>query len=1000
VRFRLVLLVALWSSIAVAIAADPAPRPVAGPLSPREELATFRLLPGFRAELVACEPEVVDPVAMAFDERGRIFVAEMRGYPNGGRGTGTITSGRIKCLTDTDGDGFYETSTLYAEGLRFPTGVMPYKGGLLVANAPDLLYLEDTDDDGRSDRRRVLYTGFGVENIQQLLNGLQWGLDNWVHGCAGSNGGTVTCPEKPDFPALTLRNRHVRFHPDIPGSLEPTSGGGQYGLSLDAFGHWFTATNSQHLRHVVLPDHYLRRNPYLTVPAVTLDIPDHGAACQVFRISPFEAWRVERTSRRLVDPRYANWPASEKVPGGFVTSGCSPVVYTADLFSEAFRGNTFVCDPANNLIHRDKLESAGGTFVAKRVDEGREFLASSDNWFRPVHLTLGPDGALYVLDFYREAIETPLSLPDDIKAKMNLESRGRGRIWRIVPDRLAATRSGARRDLRRTSSNELVTKLGDPNAWWRLTAQRLLVERQDRSAVSALQALAHSAPSPEGRVHALRTLEGLKALTNSLVERALGDSSPDVLEHALQLSEPFLSQSETLRAAVLAKADDPSPRVHFQAAFTLGGLDPTAAAPALTKILRRDGADQWTQMAALSSAARCAPELLATLAADAEFLSQPHAVAVLKRIATVIGAQADPAALARAFRLVAERSTAGINPAARLALLDGLGQGLQNSKLPLRTLWEKPPPQLADVVHTVRPMFERAAATAADENAPLPERIEAVRLLGYGPFAVAAEPLAGLLNPRQAPELQSAAVRALAAQDQPRTVELLLAGWDSYGPSLRREVVEALLARPARVVKLLDAIEARRVSPAQLEAARRDQLRNHRTAAIRQRAVALFANLGSGDRRKVVEEFRGVLDLTGDAARGKPLFIKHCTVCHKFDGQGHEVGPDLRAVLGNKTRDALLTDVLDPNREVDPRYVNYQVTTTSGRVLTGLLAVETPSSVTLRRAENAEDTVLRSQIESLQATGQSLMPDELEKQVSKQDLADIIEFLLPSGKAK
>lgn len=996
-RFRLVPLLALWSSIGLVVAADPVPRPVPGPLSPREELATFRMLPGFRAELVACEPEVVDPVAMAFDERGRIFVAEMRGYPNGGRGTGTITSGRIKCLTDADGDGYYETSTLYAEGLRFPTGVMPYKGGLLVANAPDLLYLEDADDDGRSDKRRVLYTGFGVENIQQLLNSLQWGLDNWVHGCAGSNGGTVTCPEKPDFPALTLRNRHVRFHPDIPGSLQPTSGGGQYGLSPDAFGRWFTATNSQHLRHVALPDHYLRRNPYLSVPAVTLDIPDHGAACQVFRISPFEAWRVERTSRRLLDPRYANWPASEKVPGGFVTSGCSPVVYAADLFPEPFRGNTFVCDPANNLIHRDRLEPAGGTFVAKRVDDGCEFLRSPDNWFRPVHLTIGPDGALYVLDFYREAIETPLSLPDDIKAKMNLESRGRGRIWRIVPDRLAATRSGARFDLRKVSSADLVEKLRDANSWWRFTAQRLLVERQDRSIVPAVESLATTAATAEGRVHALRTLDGLRALAVPAVERALADASPDVREHALQLSEPFLSRSESLRSAVLSKADDPNSRVRFQAAFTLGGLDPAVAAPALAKLLRRDGADQWSQTAALSSAAQCAAPLLNTLTKDRTFVAQPYAVAVLRRLGTMIGAQADPTAVARVFQMISDEKHAA---AWQAAVLDGVGQGLQNGKLSLRTLWEKPPPQLAAAVQAVRPVFDRAAASVADDKTPLPERVDSVRLLGFGPFALSGEPLAALLNPRQPPELQSAAVRALAAQDQPRTVELLLAGWDSYGPSLRREVVEALLARPARIVKLLDAIEAKRVSPAQLEAARRDQLRNHRNAEIRQRAVALFANVGSSDRRKVVEDFRGVIEMHGDAARGKPLFQKHCAVCHKLDGEGHEVGPDLRAVLGNKTREALLTDVLDPNREVDPRYVNYQVTTTSGRVLTGLLAAETPASVTLRRAENAEDTVLRSQIESLQATGQSLMPDELEKQVSKQDLADVIEFLLPSGKAK
>src|SRR5262245_10217720 len=528
------------------LAAD-TPTAAPGPRSPREELATFRTLPGFRVELVACEPDVVDPVAMAFDEQGRIFVAEMRGYPNAGRALGDITSGKIKCLTDRDGDGYYETSTTYAEGLRVPTSVMPSKGGLLVANAPDLLYLEDSDGDGRADKRRVLYTGFGLENIQQLLNSLQWGQDNWVYGCAGSNGGTITCPEKPDMPPVVLRSRGIRFHPDVPGSLEPTSGGGQYGLTEDAFGRWFTATNSQHLRHIVVPEHYLRRNPYLSVPAVTLDIPDHGAACKVFRISPFEPWRVERTTRRLADPRYANWPASEKVPGGFITSGCSPVVYAADRFPPEFRGNTFVCDPANNLIHRDRLEPAGATFVAKRADENCEFLASTDNWFRPTWISLGPDGALYVLDFYREAIETPLSLPDDIKAKMNLESQGRGRIWRIAPDGLAATRSGARFDLRKTSSAELVAKLGAQNSWWRFTAQRLLVERQDRSIVPVLETLARKAAEPEGRVHALRTLEGLHALASPLVEQALSDASADVREHTLQLSEPFLSRSDALR---------------------------------------------------------------------------------------------------------------------------------------------------------------------------------------------------------------------------------------------------------------------------------------------------------------------------------------------------------------------------------------------------------------------------------------------------------------------
>src|SRR5205085_1706360 len=308
------------------------------------------------------------------------------------------------------------------------------------------------------------------------------------------------------------------FHPETPGSLEPTTGGGQYGLAVDDWQHWFTATNSQHLRNYVLPDHYLRRNPSLPVSAVALDIPDHGAACQVHRISPFEAWRVERTTRRKGGPDAQRFPSTELVPGGYVTSACSPLVYTADLFPEAYRGDTFVCDPANNLIHRDHLVPRGATFVARRADEDCEFLASTDNWFRPVNLALGPDGALYVADFYREVIETPLSLPDDIKKKLNLESRGRGRIWRVRPDGPPPARKPS---LRKAPTAELVRHLADGNSWWRFTAQRLLVERQDKAAVKPLEELARAATLPAGRAHALWTLRGLNALDEALIEQAL-----------------------------------------------------------------------------------------------------------------------------------------------------------------------------------------------------------------------------------------------------------------------------------------------------------------------------------------------------------------------------------------------------------------------------------------------------------------------------------------------
>ena len=377
---------------------------------------------------------------------------------------------------------------------------MAWRNGIIVAVAPDLIYLEDTDGDGKADKKRVFYTGFGLSNIQQLINTPQWALDNWIYVMVGgATGGTITCPEKTDMKPLTLRGRGIRFKPDHLESLEAMSGVGQYGLAADDFEHWFTATNSQHLRQIVLPDHYLARNPYLTVPAVSFDIPDHGAACKLNRISPFEAWRVERTTQRKDSPDSKRFPSTELFPGGYVTSSCSPVVYTANLFPPEFRNNTFVCDPANNLVHRDILEVKGSLFSARRGDADCEFFASTDNWCRPVSLSVGPEGALYILDFYREIIETPLSLPDDIKKRWNLESRNRGRIWRVVPESHQAKKLP---DLTKAPVGDLVALLDHPVAWQRLAAQQLLVERADQKAVPLAVKLAASAKTQPGRAHA------------------------------------------------------------------------------------------------------------------------------------------------------------------------------------------------------------------------------------------------------------------------------------------------------------------------------------------------------------------------------------------------------------------------------------------------------------------------------------------------------------------
>jgi putative membrane-bound dehydrogenase-like protein len=992
-----------WSFVCLvavgASAAQPPDKKAPGPLAPREALITFRVPKGFKVELVACEPDVIDPVAMAFDDKGRIFVAEMPGYPNDGVATGKITSGRIKLLEDKDGDGFYETSTIFLDGLRFPTSVMPYRGGLLVVNAPDLIYCEDTKGTGKADKVRTLYTGFVLNNIQQLPSGLQWGLDNWIHACAGGAGGSITSAEKPNAPAVVLRGRGFRFRPDQPASLEPTSGGGQFGLASDAWGHWFTATNSQHLRHIVLPDHYLRRNPNLPVSTTTLDIPDHGAACKVHRMSPYESWRVERTTVRKEGPDAKRFPPNELVPGGYITSACSPLVYEADLFPKEYRGNVFVCEPANNLIHRDVLELKGPTFVAKRAaDEANcEFLASTDTWCRPVCLTLGPDGAIYVLDFYRKVIETPLSLSEDMKRTLPLKSQGKGRIWRIVPE---GKRAAARPNLTKATTEELVKHLDHPNYWWRITAQRLLIERKDRAAFPLLVKLAKEAKLPEGRVHALCALDGLDSLHRELVELALQDDDARVRAHAVRLLEPWLAAKDEFGDQAVRKlCEDPALEVRFQVALSIGEFARFGSNirgwEALCWLGLKDSEDPWMRTALLSSCSGPKPGLvLAVLAHKKDFRanSKPGYKQLITQLAALMTHHLDNDSTTKV--LTATLIDEG-PPSWQIAVLQGWGQGLKAKGLSLSKVWAAKSPESKKNLDLVRPAFEEAARKAGDDQLAVAERLDAIRLCAYGPFAVGEPLFRKLLVPQTPVELQAAAVRSLANHDDTKVGELLLVAWKGSSPSLRREILDALLARGGRVQQLLDAIEHKQVLASQLEPAKLALLRKHPDAKIRARAEKLLKDQIAPARQEVIERYQAAkLAEKPDAARGKLVFKKTCATCHRLENEGTEVGPDLLSALANKTPDALVIDILDPSREVDPRYIEYVVTTKDGRVITGLIAAETASSVTLRRADKAEDTLLRSQIDNIQATAKSLMPEGLEMQLNPQELYDIIAYLL------
>ncbi|HWA97808.1 MAG TPA: PVC-type heme-binding CxxCH protein [Pirellulales bacterium] len=951
------------------------------PTEPTAALATIEVKPGFRIEQVACEPLVNSPVAMAWDEDGRMFVVEMRGYSE----NRDEAISRVSLLVDRDGDGRYDTSTVYVDKLFWPTAVACYDGGVFVADAPDIWYFKDTDGDGKADVRRKLFTGFGVHNVQGLLNSFTWVLDNRIEAAGSSIGGDILrLDEQGNVPKdarpLSVHGRDFTFNPR---TLEfgVTSGGLQHGMSFDDWGRKFVSGNSNHIQQVMYEDRYLARAPYVVAPPARIDIAEDGGQAEVYRISPVEPWRIVRTRLRVSGVVKGAVEGGGR-PAGYFTGATGVTIFRGTALGDDMYGMAVVGDVGSNLVHRKRLILEGVQFLARRVDEKSEFVASKDIWFRPAQFANGPDGALYIADVYREVIEHPGSIPPEIKQHLDTSSgRDRGRVYRVVAD---GFKQPPLPKLSQSSTAELVALLEHPNAWHRGTAARLIYERRDPAAGPLLAKLAAESNSPLGRMHALYALDGQGALTEAIVVRGLSDDHPRVREHAIRLSERLGNWPSAITERLFALANDDDMPLRYQLAFTLGLLPSGSERDAaLIKIARRDGADRWVRTAVLASlSASGSSSVFEALVRDAEFRRSDAGRDVLIGLASVAGQRGDPLG----------SSIESLDPsedALTLALVRNYAEGLMRggrSRVALDHQGTKLSTVLTKLLTTAR-------ATASDEKKPVKSRVQAISALPLGKFADARDLLVGLLDQRESDEVQQAVLAALAQFRDPGVAALLIDAWPTLGPRTRVAASEALLSRPERITVLFDAIEQGRFDARQLEVPRLQLLMNNRDDTIRERAKALLGTLKTGRRQDVVDSYRDALKLSGDAARGKEVFRKICAACHRAEGVGHELGPNL-ATIKNRGPETILLNVLDPSREVNPQYVNYVLITDDGRTITGMIANETATSVTLKRAEGATDTVLRVNIEQLQSTGLSLMPEGLEKQLEAQSMADVIAYLM------
>ncbi|MBU6402531.1 MAG: c-type cytochrome, partial [Verrucomicrobia bacterium] len=723
-------------------------------------------------------------------------------------------------------------------------------------------------------------------------------------------------------------------------------------------------------------------NPYLAVRATRKYLANYPDSTRVYPVS--------RMMQRFNDIDAAM----------HVTSGNSPTPYRDDLFGPDFATSVFASEPVHNAVHREVLEPDGVTFTSHRAsdEQTNEFLASADNWFRPTMMKTGPDGALYIADMYRLVIEHPEWIPADTLKHLDLRAGSdMGRIYRVYPVG-AKLRKIPRLD--KLSTPELVAALDSPNGWQRDAVQRLLVASHDQAAVRPLEKLAASSARPKTRLQALCTLDGLHALTTKVLERALRDPHPAVREHAVRLSEQFLPAgdarpsraTERLTTNLLKLVDDPSIRVRDQLAFSLGEWNDRRAGLALARLAEKDLQDPNVQTAVMSSAVPHVGEMLDAVLRDSSESPPAGLLDSLFGLATALG---NTRALANGLSQVSQPRGGGY-AGWQFAALSGFLDALDRRGQSLAQFESSTDPALKSAIGRSGAVFAQARVVAMAAMASGVDRVAAIRLLGRGMRDQAKdyEALDGLLGPQYSPQLQQAALATLARAQGGPVAEMLLSGWSGYGPALRLQVVNVLLTRQAWIPVLLAAIENGKIPPGQISTPHQQKLLASADAAVRERATKLFSATRP-DRQKVLAEYQGVADLTGDPARGAPLFKQNCELCHRLRNEGNEIGPDLGG-LAEKPIPVLLVAILDPNQSVEARYLSYTAVTKTDQEYSGIIAAETPNSITLKLPGGAEQVILRGDLKELTGSGLSLMPEGFEKALKPQDLADLIAYIKAS----
>lgn len=924
------------------------------PPDAQQALESVRVPEGYRVELVASEPLVQDPINVAFGTDGRIWVVEMSDYPRGVEG-----GGRVKWLRDNDGDGKMDESHVFINELSYPTSVQPWSDGVLIISAPNIIYAEDRDGDGKADHQEVLLTGIGEANPQHRASGFTLGLDGWLHLSKGDH--TNELVSSRNGTKYDVRGHDISWNPTT-GEVRTTSGETQFVRSRDNFGNWFGNSNSRPIYHYVVEDRYLVGNSISGGPRQDL-------------LTPAVAPPVRPRSKTL--DRFNDLFALDRF-----TSACSSIIARSPGIARAGDRNNaktgFICEPVHNLVARVSVKPNGASYSAVRHPDDVEFdfFTSTDLYSRPVRAINAPDGTLWIVDMTRRVIEHPEWIPTSWQQRLDLRKGSElGRIYRVYRDDFSPT------PIRPIGSAavDLIPSLASENGATRDRAVLAILDGEHSDMQRDVRRIALEHPSPAVQASALGCLASKNWLTEADIEASLRAQSPQLVRYALQLAEAPGLNSNSLTPAI----QDVVPRnlgaqVDLQWILTTNLIANIDVQRGLATIAARSNGDPWIlkglSLVQNEAAAFSIVEGLFELSASASL--SPTQFQELERTVEKLWRRS-----AKANR------DSFVN--SRLPKLASINTDFSREELLLIAVLSSNSESASSELAVALP---KAKDHLLSPDASVESRLALANLLGTGLFSSTEESelITQILKSDSAIAIKRAAIEALRNANYDQVPSILTGTWIRQSPSLRAASCATLLSRRGWTEALIDQLETKSIQPRELDLSTIQRLRSYNDRNLRSRAIEILSS--PTPRSKVVGDYLAELPTPKRNPAGAELYKQQCAVCHQSEPSRPAIGPPLEN-LQHWTVDQWVTAVLDPNRNVEPKYKATAVLTRAGQALSGIVIEENAAQLKIATGDGSIKEIAVNEIEDMTDSGMSLMPEGFETKLTPKQLADLLGFL-------